>query len=207
MSQWEYGARHPEEGAVFDAAMTAMSHRQAAAALAAYDFGRFGRIVDVGGGQGAFLAAILAAYPTTRGILFDQPHVVIGAEPVLRAAGVAERCEVIGGSFFEAVPDGADAYVVKNVVLNWGDEQAVAILRACRRAMGRTGTLLVVEPVLGPPNAGAVEKFADLIMLLIPGGQARTREELAALFSRAGFRVTRVTETASEVSIIEGTPD
>jgi hypothetical protein len=176
MSQWEYEARHPEEGAIFDAAMTGMSHRQAVAALAAYDFGRFGRIVDVGGGQGAFIAAILNKYPSTRGVLFDQPHVVAGAEPVLRAAGVVERCDVVGGSFFDAVPDDGDAYVVKNVVVDWGDEQAVAILRACRRAMGPTGMLLVIEPVLGAPNEGTFEKFADLIMLVVPGGRcARAR--------------------------------
>jgi hypothetical protein len=207
VSQWDYGVRHPEEGAVFDAAMTGMSHRQAAAVLASYDFGRFSRIVDVGGGQGAFLASILTKYPSTRGVLFDQPHVVASAEPVVRAAGVANRCEVVGGSFFEAVPDGGDAYVVKNVVLNWDDEQAVAILRSCRHAMGPTGTLLVIEPVLGPPNEGALEKFADLIMLVVPGGQARTRGELSSLFACAGLRLIGVTATASEVSVVEGVPD
>jgi len=207
MSQWAYGAQHPEEGAAFDAAMTAMSQRQAAAVLAAYDFGRFGRIVDVGGGQGAFLAAILSKYPTTRGALLDQPHVVAHAEPVLRAAGVAERCEVTGGSFFDAVPDDGDAYVVKGVVLDWSDEQAAAILRACRRAIRPSGRLLVIEPVLGPPNEGALQTFADLVMLVVPGGQVRTSEELAALFARAGFRLTRVTPTASEVTIVEGVPE
>jgi hypothetical protein len=207
MSQWDYGARHPEERDVFDAAMTGMSRRQAVALLAAYDFGSFSRIVDVGGGQGAFLAAVLTKYPATRGVRFDQPDVVAHAEPILRAAGVADRCEVVGGSFFEDVPGGGDAYVLKGVVLNWGDEEAVAILRACRRAMGQTGSLLVIEPVVGPPNEGALEKFADLIMLVVPGGQARTREELAALFLSAGFRLGGVTATGSEVSIVEGVPE
>jgi hypothetical protein len=207
MSHWEYGARHSEEAAVFDAAMTGMSQRQAGAVLVAYDFGRFRRVVDVGGGHGAFLAAVLAKYPETRGVLFDQPQVVAQAAPVLRAAGVAERCEVVGASFFDAVPDGGGAYVVKNVVHNLGDEQAAAILRACRRAMGPTGVLLVIEPVVGPPNEGALEKFTDLIMLVVPGGQSRTRAELSNLFAGAGFRLAGMTATTSEVSVVEGVPD
>jgi hypothetical protein len=206
MGLFEYFARHPEEGAAFDAAMTGISQRQAAAVLAVGDFGRFGRIVDVGGGQGAFLAAILAKHPATQGVLFDLPHVVAHAEPFLRAAGVAARCRVVGGDFFEAVPDGGDAYVLKNTLFNWDDDQATAILRTCRRAMGPTGTLLVVDPVLAGPNEGEQVKFIDINMLVVATGQVRTSEEYAALFARAGFGLVELTATASEVSVIEGSP-
>ncbi|HEX5502372.1 MAG TPA: methyltransferase [Thermomicrobiales bacterium] len=206
MSAWEYRARHPEEGAIFDAAMTGNSRRLAAALLAGYDFRRFGRGVDVGGGQGLFLAAILARYPTAQGVLFDQPHVVAGAGLILHAAGVADRCRVVGGSFFEAVPDGGDAYVLKFVLHDWADEEATAILRACRRAIGPGGALLVVERVVGPPNDDADAKFSDLLMLVGPGGRERTRAEWDALFAAAGFRLAAVTPTASEVSVIEGAP-
>jgi hypothetical protein len=206
MGIFEYFAQHLEEGAVFDAAMTGYSRRQAAAVLAAYDFGRFGRIVDVGGGQGAFLAAILVKHRETQGVLFDQPHVVARAEPVLRAAGVADRCRVVGGSFFEAVPDGGDAYVLKATIFNWDDDHATTILTTCRRAMGPTGTLLVVDPILDPPNEGGERKFIDINMLVNTAGQVRTPEEYAALFAGAGFRLVGVTATASEVSVVEAVP-
>ena len=127
---WTFRARHPELSAGFDRAMTALARQVAAAVLAAYDFGRFGTVVDVGGGNGAFLAAILARHPATRGVLFDQPHVVAGAPPVLAAAGVADRCEVVGGSFFEAVPAGGDAYVLKSILHDWEDADCVRILGA-----------------------------------------------------------------------------
>jgi hypothetical protein len=186
--------------------MTGLSRHHAAAVLAAYDFERFRCIVDVAGGQGAFLAAVLSKHPATQGVLIDQPHVVANAEPVLRAAGVADRCRVVGGDIFAAVPDGGDAYVLKWILHDWDDERAVAILRTCGRAMGPTGTLLVVESVLDPRNEGGDEKFDDLNMLAGPGGQERTREEWVALFASAGFRLLKVTATASDVSVIEGSP-
>jgi hypothetical protein len=204
MTSYAYRARHPDEGAAFNAAMTGMSHRQAVAVLAAYDFGDFGRLVDVGGGQGAFLAKVLAKYPAVLGVLFDQPNVVAHADPVLRAAGVAHRCQVVGGNFFEAVPRGGDAYILKNVLGNWDDDRAVAILRACRRAMGPRGTLLAIQVVLGPPNEGDRGKFTDVNMLVMEAGQQRTPEEFAALFASAEFHLENVTATTSEVSVVEG---
>jgi hypothetical protein len=201
---WAYRARHPEEGAIFDAAMTGLSRRQTTALLAAYDFGRFGTVVDVGGGQGALVAAILARHPAMRGVVFDQPHVIAGADPVLRAAGVAERCQVVGGSFFEAIPDGGDAYILKSIIHDWADKEATAILRSCRRAIGSDGTLLVVDRVVEPPNEGRLTKFMDLNMLVGAGGQERTRDEFADLFATAGFRLVGVTPTGSNVSVVEG---
>ena len=204
---WEYRSRHPEEGAVFDRAMTALSRRVARAAVAACDFSRFRRVVDVGGGHGAMLAAVLAAHPAARGVLFDQPGVVAGAAAVLREAGVAERCEVVGGSFFEAVPGGGDAYLLKAVLHDRDDAEAGAILRNCRRAVaGPEGRLLVLERVVAPPNEDPEAKFSDLNMMAVTGGRERTQEEFAALFAAAGFRLAAVVRTGTPVSVIEGTP-
>jgi hypothetical protein len=186
--------------------MTALTGRDHRALLDAYDFGRFGTIVDVGGGRGALLAAILREHPGTRGILFDQPHVVAGAPDVLEAAGVADRCQVVAGSFFESVPEGADAYVMKSIIHDWEDAEATEILRACRRAVGSDGRVLLLERELGPPNEGREAKFSDLNMLVAPGGRERTTEEYASLFGRAGFRLAGVTPTRTAMSVFEAAP-
>src|ERR687886_1390198 len=145
---FEYWAGHPEEAAVFDAAMTSHSSGVVDAVVRSYDFSGIRVLLDVGGGEGVLLAAILAANPSLRGILFDQPHVVGTAGALLEWAGVADRCEVVGGSFFEAVPVGADAYLLKSVIHDWDDAAAIEILRACRAAMAVRGKLLVVERVV-----------------------------------------------------------
>ena len=201
---WEYRAEHPEDGAVFDRAMTDVSRRANRELLEAYDFGRFERVVDVGGGHGAFLAAVLAAHPATRGVLFDQPHVVADAAPVLEAAGVSERCEVIAGSFFDTVPPGADAYLLKAIVHDWEDDDAVRILRNVRSAATDGATVLVVERELGAPNENPDAKFSDLNMMVGPGGRERTRDELATLFAAAGFTLERVVPTAIGLNVFEG---
>ncbi len=182
---WSYRARHAEESAIFDRAMTGVSRQNTQSAVVAYDFGQFRRIMDVGGGQGALLAAILAKHPHVSGVLFDQPHVVSRAERTLQAAGVIDRCEIVGGDFFVAVPEGGDAYLLRAVLHDWEDAEAAAILRTCRRAMGPDARLLVLEWVLAGPNEGRAAKFSDLNMLVSPGGQERTREEYAALFEAA----------------------
>jgi hypothetical protein len=188
---WEFRAQHPEEGVVFDAAMTGLSRRVNAAVAAAHDFGRYGVLVDIGGGHGALLAGILAHHPGVRGVLFDQPAVVAGAE--------VENVEVVGGSFFESVPEGGDAYLLKSVLHDWEDEQAIEILRTCRRA-ARTGTaLLVIERQFSLPAT----KFSDLNMLVGPGGRERTPEEYAALLSAAGYALVGETPTATGVSVFE----
>ena len=202
-SVWDYRARDPEENAAFDAAMTAISNADRGL-IAAYDFGRFATVVDVGGGRGGFLASLLAAHPDLRGILLDQPHVVAGAPEPLRAAGVAARCELVGGSFFDAVPAGGDIYLLKNVIVDWDDAQATAILRVCRRAMPAAARLLVVQRVLAPGDAPDPATFGDLNMLVMVGGQERTAAEFAALYEAAGFRPPRILPTAAGVSLIEG---
>ncbi len=206
MNTWEYYARNPEAGAAFDRAMTSRSRRQANAVLNACDFGRFTCVVDVGGGHGALLAEILAKHQSVRAVLFDQPHVVAGAEQLLRAFGVADRCQIVAGDFFETVPDGGDAYVLKFILHDWEDEQATAILRNCRLAIAPNGRMLVIESEISPPNEGASDKFLDLTMLVHTGGRERTREEWAALFATAGFRLVDATPIEAQVSIIEGVP-
>lgn len=196
---WGYRAAHPEEGAIFDAAMTDIMRRANAHLLAAYDFGRFATVVDVGGGRGAFLGAVLEANPEMRGILLDQAHVVEGAV-------VGDRCEVVGGSFFDAVPEGADAYLLKAVLHDWDDDEALRILARCRAAIPDHGALLVVERELGAPNENADAKFSDLNMLISLGGRERTREEFADLLARGGFALQSTTPSAIGLSILEAHP-
>jgi hypothetical protein len=203
---WEYRAEHPEESAIFDRAMTTHVRRADDALIESFDFGRYATIVDVGGGQGALLAALLSRHEAAQGVLFDQPHVVAGAESLLREAGVADRCRIVSGSFFEAVPEGGDAYLLKSILHDWEDAETLAILNVCRGAMPAQGTLIVVERTLAGPNEGAETKFSDLNMLVSPGGRERTLEEFGALFEAAAFRLLDETATRSGQSIIAATP-
>jgi hypothetical protein len=204
MDNWRYREQHPEESAIFDRAMTDAARGLSAAIVESYNFGQFRRIADIGGGQGAQLAAILARYPGTTGVLFDQPHVVAGSVELFRDAGLADRCEAIGGSFFETPPQ-ADAYVLKHILHDWSDEDCVRILRAVRGAAPPGAKLLVIERVVGPANEDAESKLSDLNMLVSPGGQERTREEFAALFAAGGWRHADVHDAGSRC-IIEGEP-
>jgi hypothetical protein len=201
---WSYRADRPDESALFDAAMKALTGASNAALIDAFDFSRFGTLVDVGGGNGALLASVLASNPALQGILFDQAHVVAGADQVLEAAGVADRCRIESGSFFESVPEGGDAYLLKSIVHDWEDEESSAILRVVRAAMPEGATLLVVERDLGAPNEDAPTKFSDLNMLVGPGGRERTQDEYASLFESTGFRLVGATPTAGTHTVFEG---
>jgi len=206
MDVWEYRAGHPEENAIFNRAMTANARRAAESVLAAYDFGGFRRVVDVGGGRGALLAAVLARHTETRGVLFDLPHVVANAERLLADAGVADRCEIVGGDVFAAVPDRGDAYILRAILHDWEDAEALAILCSCRRAIAADGRLLVLEWLVGTPHDGRGGKVSALNMLVGPGGRERTREEYATLFATAGFRLTDVFPSDIGLAVIEGVP-
>ena len=207
MEVFDYRARQPELNAIFDRAMISNASQRTQALLAAYDFGQFTRVVDVGGGRGAFLTNILQRHPSVGGVLFDQPQVVDGAERGLRAAGVANRCQIVGGDFFvDALPKGADAYILGNILHDWENDKAMAILGNCRRAIMDEGKLLVIERELLPPNEGVEAKFSDLNMLVETGGQERSTEEYAALLAAAGFRLLGVIPTESPWSIFEGAP-
>ena len=163
--------------------------------------------MDVGGGRGATLAGILAACPGIRGILFDQAHVVAGAEDLLHAVGVSDRCAVVAGDFFRSVPAGGDVYLLKGVIHNWNDDSARAILANCRRAIAAHGKLLLVTAVLAAGNLCQRGKcLMDLPMLVIHGGAERTADELAALLASAGFRLARIIPTQTMVSVIQAEP-
>jgi hypothetical protein len=196
---WAYRATRPEESARFDRAMASLTGRTSDALLEAEDFARFSLIVDVGGGDGTLLGKILRRNQQARGILFDQPHVV--AE-----AAVPERCEVVGGSFFDAVPEGGDAYVLKAIIHDWEDREAVAILANVRRAIAADGRVLLVEWLLGGPNERPAPKFSDLNMLVAPGGRERTIDEYDSLLRQAGFGLVGDRETSSGHSVIEAAP-
>jgi SAM-dependent methyltransferase len=189
---WTYRSWNPAESAIFDRAMTTLSRRLSDAVLAAYDFGRFRTLVDIGGGNGALLAAILSAYPNVQGVLFDQPHVVSGAASILERAGVLSRCQRVGGSFFEAIPEGGDAYLLRGVIHDWDDEVSVCLLTKVKQALAKDGKVLLVERMVSPPNEGRDTKFSDLNMLVSPGGRERTREEFTALLELSGLRLEGV---------------
>jgi cyclopropane fatty-acyl-phospholipid synthase-like methyltransferase len=198
---WSYRAEHPEESAIFDRAMVAQTGVSNRSVIDAYDFGRFNIVCDVGGGYGSLLASLLERYPTMQGILFDQPHVVANADHVVR--GVADRCRVVAGSFFESVPQESDAYILRAIIHDWEDEQAAEILRVCRRAMN-DGALLVIERIVGNPNEDPATKLSDLNMLVSPGGRERTVEEFKQLFAAAGLRLDGVTHSTSGFAVMEG---
>jgi O-methyltransferase domain/Dimerisation domain len=200
---WSYRAEHPEESEIFDRAMESLTGALNRALLDAYDFGRFETVVDVGGGNGALLAALLGHYPAMRGILFDQPHVVANAHSTFDAAGVVDRCKVVAGSFFEEVPAGGDAYAMKSILHDWDDPEAGAILRVCRSAMADAARLLLVERIVGAVNEDPRTKFSDLNMLVAPGGRERTIEEWRTLLEPAGFGLVGTTPTASGLAVIE----
>jgi len=199
-----YLTQHPTAAAVFDEAMTGYTTQVAATVAAAYDFSQFGTLVDVGGGHGTLLRAILQANPALQGVLFDLPHVTEDAKKRIAAAGLTERCSIIGGDFFAAVPTGGDAYLLKWIIHDWDEERAVTLLKNCHRAMAARSKLLVIEAVLPPGNTSFFHKWADLTMLVITGGRERTEAEYSALFAAADFQLTQIIPTASEMSIIEG---
>jgi hypothetical protein len=200
---WEARAGDPVERAAFDRAMTDITRGVNRSLLAAYDFGRFSTVVDVGGGRGALLGALLEANPGMRGVLFDRPEVVDGAAADLDPR-IAARLEIVGGSFFDEVPGGADAYLLKAIIHDWEDPEALRILGTCRRAARPGASVLVVDRELGAPNADSPAKFGDLNMLVLPGGCERTTEEFAALFASAGFTFVGMTPSASGWNIFEG---
>jgi hypothetical protein len=203
---FDYLATASEASEVFNQAMVGWTAQVIDAVVTAYDFSPFGTVVDVGGGHGALLAAILTSNPTALGILFDLPHVVEGAESFLAASGVAQRCRCVGGDFFVEIPPGADAYMLAQILHDWDDERSVAILRQVRQAMPTQGKLLIVELVLPEGNDPFLGKWLDLHMLVLLGGRERTAAQYATLLRAAGFELARVVPTPAGQSIVEATP-
>ena len=210
MDSFDYMAQHPDEAANFDAAMADFTKRIATAVVAAYDFSPFRRIVDVGGGNGALLAGILKANLSLAGALFDLPQVADRAIAPMCELGLADRCEIVGGDFFTAVPGDGDAYLLKHVIHDWNDDRAAEILRNCRRAMGAEAKLLILEGVYPPridqsdESRGAAAN--DVNMLVCTGGRQRSEAEFRNLYEAAGFKLTRILPTETPVKVIEGIP-
>jgi hypothetical protein len=205
MPVFELFARDAAESASFNDAMTSLSAAVVPALLRAYDFSGVRVLADIAGGQGLLIASVLHEYPAMRGMLLDLEQVVAGAHVKLRSMGVDDRCAVMVGNFFEAVPPGADAYLMKHIIHDWDDDKALTILSNVRTALdGRSdGRVLIVEAVLPSGSGPHIGKLSDLEMMVFPGGRERTADEFRNLLDRAGFSLTTIVATDSPMSIIE----
>jgi hypothetical protein len=208
MERYAYFAQHPSAAMLFEAGLASRTRAENRAVLASYAFEGTGTIVDVGGGQGGLLAAILEASPARRGILVELPAVAAQARRQLEQTGFAGRCAIVAGDFFREVPAGGDVYVLSKVLHNWDDPRAIAILQTCSRAMAGRGKILLVERVLGASNDPLAATLFDLQMLVQhPGGRERTVEEYRWLLAAAGLVLTQVIPTSSPVTLVEGVRD
>lgn len=196
MSVWDYYARHPEAGKVFSQSMTGIFTPVSQAVAATYDFSQFNTIVDVGGAQGSLISAIVRSHPHLKGILFDLPEVIA-------TVNVDDKIQPVAGNFFESVPSGGDAYLMRAIIHDWDDEKSSLILKNCHKAMPDRGKLLLVESILPPGNESSPTKFIDVIMLMMTGGRERTEEEYRLLLRANGFELTRAIPTPSMLNIIE----
>jgi hypothetical protein len=199
-------AKDPTAAQTFSRAMTSFLQAIPASVVGVYDFAGFERVVDVGSAHGALMTAILKANPRLHGVLFDLPHVVTGAREPLAAAGLAGRCDFVGGDFLKAVPRGGDLYVLSTILHDWDDERCVQILRNCREAMTRRGKLLLVEMVIQDGNEPFFGKWLDLHMLVMHGGRDRTAAEYERLLRAGGFRLERTVPTNFLRSVVEAVP-
>lgn len=208
---WDYLEEHSDESRRFDRTQEAMTHLEILGVLRAYAWQTSSVVADLGGGNGAFLAGLLSHCPSMRGILYDLPHAVANAQETLRNANVQDRCEVIAGSFFESVPSGADAYVMKRVLWGHPDEAALRVLRNIRGAMDERSRLVVIEPVLEGAAAtdmgwsAAIGALHDVRLFLFGQGRARTREQIEGLLSKANLRLLRVAP-ALVTTVVEAAP-
>ena len=202
---FKYLSQNPKSGAIFNNAMTGWSKTVHTAIVDACDFSDINKIVDVAGGHGTLIASILAANPQMEGVLFDMPHVAAGAKDLLEREGVIDRCQIVGGDFFEAVPFGGNAYIMSHIIHDWGDEDCVNFLKNIRQSIAENGRLLVVEMVVPSGNTPHLVKLMDICMMtMYSAGRERTEAEYRQLFQAAGFRLTQIIPTASPMSIIEG---
>jgi O-methyltransferase domain/Dimerisation domain len=201
---FEYLNKHPELARCFDECMMLEHRRETDAILDGYDFSGVRLLADIGGGNGSLLTAVLRQYPNIRGILFDLPGVVERAKTNVQDAGIEERCQLVAGNFFESVPNGADAYLLRHIIHDWNDEKATRILQTVQLAMGQEGRLLVAESVIPPGKDPSFSKLLDLAMLVALGGQERTETEYRVLYETTGFRVARIVPVHAEVNVIEG---
>lgn len=203
---WKYFQRNPEDAAVFNDSMSGMTAVVNEQITSLYDFSRFHKIVDVGGGHGGLITSILKANPQAFGVLFDAEQVISGARPKIEAAGLGDRCATIAGDFFKSVPAGGDAYIMKWIIHDWDDERAIRILRNCRNQMPQNGRVIVFDCVVPEGDEPDFSKFFDLNMMVMTGGKERTAKEFEQLLAAAGFRFLRVIPTDTPTSMVEAAP-
>jgi len=196
----------PEDAAIFDAAMKSFHGGETDAVLNAYSLDGVSVLADIGCGSGEVMAATLGRYPEMRGLLFDQAHVMARTQPNMERAGVADRCEMQTGNFFDAVPAGADAYAMRHIIHDWQDDQCIRILGNIRKVIPASGRLLIIETVVPPGNGPSPSKLFDMIMMVLPDGLERTEAQFHALLEASGFALTEITPTQSPVSVIEARP-
>jgi len=194
---------HEESAKVFDDAMVAVHGRETGAVIEAYDFAGVNTLADVGGGNGSLLFAVLQRHGAMRGVLFDLPGVIERAKLALKKAGIAERCQAVGGSFFETIPSGADAYMLRHIIHDWDEDKCVTILKNIGRAMKSGAKVLLIETIIPPGNEPSFGKLLDITMLTVPGGMERTEAEYHALLERAGLKIAKIVKTNADVSVIE----
>jgi hypothetical protein len=206
MGLFKYLETYPGMAQLFSETMVGFHGREPPAVAEAYDFSGIETLVDVGGASGNMLGNILSRHPDLRGVLYDLPHVVTGAAPLLESFGVLDRVDVASGSFFDSVPAGGDAYLLSHIIHDWDEQEIATILGKVRRAMKPDGRLLIVEMVLPGGDEPHLGKMLDMMMLLVPGGEERTPSEYATLLARSGFRLERVVPTASAVSVVDARP-
>lgn len=200
---FDYLSHQPSQAKIFDAAMTSIHGRETVPMLTSYNFGQFASIVDIGGGNGSLMSQLLEQYPQVRGAVFDLPHVIERTRARLAERTDLPTIELHGGSFFESVPAGYDAYLMRHIIHDWDDEKCITILRHCAAVLPRGGKVLVIEGVIPPGNGESFSKWLDLNMLVLPEGKERTRDEYEALFAATGLRLTQVVSTGCEIDIIE----
>jgi O-methyltransferase domain len=198
---WAYYAEHPAEAGIFNAAMAGKAHGQVAGVVAAYDFSDFGRVGDIGGGRGHLLQAVLGAVPAATGVLFDLPHVIAEAADL-----VSERLTLQAGDFFKDALPICDAYLLMEIIHDWGDQEAVAILQAIRRAAPSHAKLLLIEQMVPDDPGPHWSKMVDIHMLTLVGGRQRTHQEYAALLGQADFALEREIGTGADISLLEAVP-
>ncbi len=204
-SLFSYLDEHPDDAALYHAAIDAFTRREARALAERFDFGSVERLADVGGGRGTLLVEVLARYPHMKGVLLERPAAVDAARRAFVAAGIEDRCEAIVGDFFEAVPQDVDACVIKHVLHNWDDARAIQLLRGCAEAVGPGRPVLVVEGLLLPGGRADMTRLLDLEMLALCGpGRERTKPEMRKLFAAAGLRLVRTEDLAGTTRLLVG---
>ncbi|MFF0317662.1 methyltransferase [Micromonospora sp. NPDC005252] len=201
---WSYLAGHPVDSLAVDRWMSSLTRLHLRTVLPAWPWAQAQQVVDVGGGDGAFLAGLLSRCPQLHGTLLDLPHVVAAAPALLARAGVADRCRIVAGSFFDPLPAGADLYVLKTILPGWEDADATAILRRIAAAMGPRSRLLLLEAIIPTGDVFDVAKLVDLHTLVLTGGRHRTRDDLVDLLAGAGLRLDRFVATPTLTVIAAG---